>query len=333
MIGVDLFWWIMGTGLIIYVMTGGADYGGGVWDLLARGKEQARERRMIEAAIGPIWEVNHIWVIFIIVTMFSVFPKAFAAICIALHIPISLVVVGMILRGACFTFRGYGLQPGATAKRWGMIFAWASLITPIFLGMTLAATSSGEIRLVDGEVTSGYFSGWLSPFAVCTGVLTLVIFSLTAAVYLLHEVEPDMVQRFRDRAFKAQIVVLVLLAIVYGLAHRDAPIFAEQLDNSALIWPLRFFIVLAVGAVFWSLKNKHDDLARMAVVAQVAGVVLGWGLAMDRYLVIPDLTIDNAGAHQETLEAMAPVFIAGAVLLVPALFMLFRVFKSKSKEA
>src|SRR5882672_2731226 len=142
--------------LILYALLGGADYGGGVWDLFAFGKRAPQQRALIAKAIGPVWEANHVWLILVIVILFTAFPPAFAAISTALHIPLTLLLLGIVLRGTTFTFRSYDVQ-----RRCSLVFSIASVITPILLGITLGAISSGTIRVETGHVVSGFFSSWL----------------------------------------------------------------------------------------------------------------------------------------------------------------------------
>src|SRR5436853_3282711 len=142
--------------LTFYVLMGGADYGGGVWDLLAWGPRTRQQRELIAQALGPVWEANHVWLILVIVILFTGFPPAFAAIATALHIPLTLMLIGIVLRGSAFTFRSYDRREDNVQRRWGRIFAIASLITPILLGLVVGAIASGEIRIRGGVVTSGF---------------------------------------------------------------------------------------------------------------------------------------------------------------------------------
>jgi cytochrome d ubiquinol oxidase subunit II len=114
---------LLGVAVGAYVLTAGADFGGGVWDLLSRGPRATAQREAIARAIAPIWEVNHIWMIFVVVLLFTVFPDAFALVSVALHIPLVLVLVGIVLRGSAFVFRAYGMQPNEARERWGRVFA------------------------------------------------------------------------------------------------------------------------------------------------------------------------------------------------------------------
>src|SRR5437868_3670654 len=168
---------------MFYVLLGGADFGGGVWDLLARGERAGAHRKLIARAIGPIWEANHVWLILALVILFTAFPPAFATIDTALHVPLSLMLLGVVLRGAAFTFRAYDREEESVQRAWGRAFAIASVVTPVLLGANVGALMSGEIQVVDGEVRSGFVASWLAPFPLSVGALCLALFAWLAAVY------------------------------------------------------------------------------------------------------------------------------------------------------
>ena len=170
--------------LVLYALLGGADYGGGVWDLFAFGSRARGQRKLIAEAISPVWEANHVWLILVIVILFTAFPPAFAAIATALHIPITLLLIGIVLRGTAFTFRTYDIQRDDVQRRWSLVFSTASIITPILLGTILGAIASGTITVEDGAVTSGFFNSWLAPFPIAVGFFALALFAFLAAVYL-----------------------------------------------------------------------------------------------------------------------------------------------------
>jgi len=177
--------------LILYALLGGADFGGGMWDLLAFGPRARQQREAIADAIAPVWEANHVWLILVIVLLFTAYPAAFAAIMTALHIPITVVLVGIVLRGAAFIFRKYDAQDDATHHRWSLVFSIASFFTPLFLGMTLGGLASGAIRVTDGLVTTGFFAGWTTPFAIACGLFAQGMFAFLAATYMTVETQTD----------------------------------------------------------------------------------------------------------------------------------------------
>src|ERR1044071_6008281 len=160
----------MVVSLMFYALLGGADYGGGVWDLLARGRRARAQREVIAEAIGPVWEANHVWLILVLVILFTGFPPAFAAIATALHVPLTLLLVGIVLRGSAFTFRTYDSQRDDVQRRWSRVFSAASIITPVLLGVTVGAIASGTIKVENGVVTSGFWRSWLAPFPFAAGL-------------------------------------------------------------------------------------------------------------------------------------------------------------------
>lgn len=325
--GPELYYGLMGLGLLAYALTGGADFGGGVWDLLAWGPRKQAQRAAVQHAIAPIWEANHVWLIFVVVLMFTVFPLAFSAISVALHVPLTLALVGIVLRGAAFTFRAYGLGKGVGV--WGRVFAWASLITPVFLGMALGGLGTGQIRVHDGQVTSGFFAGWLTPFAVTVGLLSLALFTLLAAVYLAAETEAEVQQDFRKRALVSEVVAGFCAALALICAKQDAPELFAQLSGAP--WTITIQVGAAASALITLalLWGHRPRWARFSVAAQVGLVVLGFGLAMHGHVVLPDLPVSAAGARTEVMAALPPALGVGALLLLPSLWFLFRVFKAR----
>ncbi len=322
---VELVYGLMGIALGAYLLTGGADFGGGVWDLFARGPTAEQQRKAIAHAIAPIWEANHIWVIFVVVLMFTVFPVAFAAVGIALHIPLTAALIGIVLRGSAFVFRAYGLDTPTWRSGWGRIFAVSSLLTPAFLGAALAGLATGDIRW-DGAITSGYFAGWTTAFAGLTGLMTVALCALLAAAYLSVETDGEIRAVFRARALLAQILVGVFGLAALAAAYGDAPGFFA--DITAGLGPLVLGLTMLAGAATLGLLwTKRFRSARIAAAVQGLGAVAGFGWAMDGMLVRPDLTLDLGGAREATLDALGPALIAGGIVLAPAMWLLYRVFK------
>jgi cytochrome d ubiquinol oxidase subunit II len=171
--------------LIAYALSGGADFGGGVWDLLASGPRAASQRRQIAHSMGPIWEANHIWLILAIVVLFTAFPAAFARITTVLHVPLLLMLLGIVARGAAFSFRAYGDPEGPSEEPWGKLFAAASLVTPVLLGVVLGAIASG--KLGPPSSAADFLTAWIGPLPFAVGLFALVLFAFLAAVYLAHD--------------------------------------------------------------------------------------------------------------------------------------------------
>lgn len=326
MSSLEIVWWLMGAALVVYSLSGGADFGGGIWSLLARGPRKEEQRKAVADAIGPIWEANHVWLIFLIVLMFTAFPKGFSAMGIALHIPIVLVLIGIVLRGCGFIFRAYGLSDPAGQAMWGRVFEWSSLITPFFLGTCAGALCSGAIRVGPEGVTTGYLAGWLSPFGLLTGLLTVVLFALLAAVYLAADTEGEVQQDFGRRALVMEALgALVAFGVLLAASH-EAPVVFERLSGAKGAWLLHTVTALAAGITIWCILKRRFAIARLSVAVQVGLVVLGWGLAMDQMLIVPDLSIHNAGGRPALVAQILPWVAVGLALLIPALIYLFVVF-------
>lgn len=317
--------------LIAYGLTGGADYGGGVWDLLARGPRAQAHRKLISHAIGPIWEANHVWLILVIVILFTAFPSGFAVIATALHIPLTGMLIGIVLRGSAFTFRSYDLGQGGLGRRFGAPFAIASLLTPILLGVNLGALGSGGIMIVGGRVVSGFVKPWLRAFPFAVGVLALCLFAYLAAVYLTVEAaqqadEPQLCEDFRRRGLLAAAVAAAVALLVFGLAKVAAPVLYAHLLR---LWPLHALTLAMSALAAAALWRRRYRLARIGAAGQVALILLGWGLSQYPYLVLPDLELHAIAAPPATLRLLLIVLALGGPILLPSFVYLFRVFKAR----
>ena len=320
--------------LVAYGVFGGADFGGGIWDAFATGPRRLAQRDAIAAAMGPVWEANHVWLIFVIVLLFSAFPSAYAALSIGLFVPFHLVLLGIILRGAAFVFRAYSpqsarsLEPGRQARRWGVIFGVASVITPVLLGMCLGAVSAGgfHVSAATGEVRLDGLP-WLTPLALALGAFALATCAYTAAVFLALETDDGPLRDdFRRRALWAGTALVALSVLLVPLLAAEAPHLRDGLLDRRS-WP-----VLAVGgaaalASGWWLRTRRFRLARLASVAWVACLLAGWGLAQYPYIIYPDVTLISAAAPEPTLRFVLYTLPLGMGLLLPSLWLLFRVFK------
>ncbi|MEZ4383024.1 MAG: cytochrome d ubiquinol oxidase subunit II [Nannocystaceae bacterium] len=322
---------VIAVALVIYTLTAGADFGGGVWDLLARGPRAADQRRVIAEAIAPIWEANHVWLILVVVLLFVCFPAAFAALSTALHIPLTVMLIGVVLRGSAFTFRAYDPKGGAGARRWSRVFAISSLLTPIALGVTLGAVSGGfERDPSTGLVKTDFISHWLAPYPFAVGLFTLALFAFLAAVYLIGEADDaELKGIFRRKALASGVAVGVAALVAYLAAGTGAPEIREGLSGSAWALPLHLVTGLAAVVALAALTRGRDLVARGAAMAQGALIVAGWAFAQYPYLAVPGYTIAGEAAPPEVLW---PVLIAlglGALLLVPTMAYLFVVFKRR----
>ena len=329
--------WVIVVALNAYVLFAGADFGGGVWDLFASGPRREKQRELIAHAIGPIWEANHVWLIVVVVMLFVCFPPAFAAFGTLLHIPLSAMLVGIVLRGSAFVFRAYSYGPQSEQRQWGRVFAISSLITPIVLGMCVGALVSGDLGAALGGIDSPnanfadtYVRPWLHGFSIAVGFMTLTLFSFLAAVYLTVEAGDDveLQEDFRKRALAsaAASVFAALLALVVGAA--TSGVMARFL---AFGWTLAVFgasMISAVVAIVCLVRRRYL-LARIAAGGWVTLVLWGWALAQFPAMIPPSLTISAAAAPRQTIVATLVVLVGGGAVLIPSLWYLLRVFKGR----
>jgi cytochrome bd ubiquinol oxidase subunit II len=317
------------AGLAAYAVLAGADFGGGVWDLLAHGPRAGAQRSAIAEAIGPVWEANHVWLIFVIVLLFTAFPAAFAALSIAFFVPFHLVLIGIVLRGAGFIFRAHGARAVEVPSRWGSAFGAASAMTPFLLGSCLGAVSTGRIRIMEGQVLADPFGPWLGPFALVCGALGLAVCAYLAAVYLTLETDGELRADFRRRALLCWLVAGAISVGVLGLAYAEAPRLWEALVTLRAAPVLGSALVLAVLSGI-SLLWGHYRIARVIAAGQVVLLLAGWALAQWPYLIYPDLTLHDAAAPQATLRALLITLPFGLGLVLPSLWFLFAVFKGRN---
>lgn len=324
--------------LTAYVLLGGADFGGGVWDLLATGPRRSEQRALIAEAIGPIWEANHVWLILVVVLLFTCFPAVYSGLAITLHIPLTLMLIGIVLRGSAFAFRSYGSSEDAPQRRWGRVFAIASLLTPVLLGVCVGAIASGSVGAMLDRVAHGgaagsfaslYVSPWLSPFTVAVGALALCLFAFLAATYLTVEADDaELREDFRRRALGAAIAVFVTAFLALLLARSHAPRVSAGLMESA--WAPLLHVLTGIAAIvaIVALWIRKWRLARVAAAAQVALILWGWAAAQYPYLIPPTFTIGNSAAPSRTLGLFLIALALGAIVLFPSITYLFRLFKS-----
>jgi cytochrome bd ubiquinol oxidase subunit II len=327
---------IMVLALNAYVLMGGADFGGGLWDLLASGPRRERQRELIANSIAPIWEANHVWLIIVVVMLFTGFPAAFGVLSTVLHVPLTLMLLGIVMRGSAFVFRSYGSKDHTTRYRWGAAFAGASVITPIVLGMIVGAVASGRVGAVGARVDGDsfgdvYVAPWFGAFPLAVGLFALSLFAMLAAVYLTIEARDDELRAdFRARALAAAGAVFVFAVLALMLARGSAPRVAEGVSGSAWSWALHLCTGTAAIAAIWALWTRRYRVARVAAAAQVSFILWGWALSQFPYIVPETLTIRAAAAPAITLKLLLGGLAVGALVLIPSLRYLFKTFAGKA---
>ncbi|HVS47756.1 MAG TPA: cytochrome d ubiquinol oxidase subunit II [Candidatus Dormibacteraeota bacterium] len=324
---------ILWLALTAYAVLAGADFGGGVWDLFATGPRAAEQRSAVAEAMGPVWEANHVWLIFMITGLFTAFPTTFGVLGLALYLPFTIAMIGIVLRGASFAFRAHGGDVVGPLSTWGVVFGVASVITPISLGTAAAAVASGAIHAPGGQLASGFLDGWTTPLAAVIGLFALSMCAYLAATYLMVENEerPALLADFRRRAIGAAVVSGVLALIALPISFTESPRLLESLTGRGL--PLFALALINGPLALWAVWRSQPRIARVAVAAQVVFVLWAWAVGQWPYLVPPDLTIAGTAAPAATLTAAIIVIAIGGLILIPSLWLLFRVFKARNPQA
>jgi cytochrome d ubiquinol oxidase subunit II len=307
---------------IAYAALAGADFGGGIWDLLAGSTARGREpRRRIDHSITPVWESNHVWLIILVVVLWTGFPVAFGWIFTTLFVPLSVAALGIVLRGAGFAFR-----PEVRAMRWepvaGAVFAFASMLTPFFLGTAVGAVVTGQVQSGNGDPAAA----WVNPTSLLTGALFVAFSAYLAAVYLAADSErggePELRRYFTRRAFAAGVVSGVLAAVTMAVLRTSAHrIFTNLTAGRSL--PLVVVSVLAGVAVLVLLALDRVRLIRPLAAVAVAAVAAGWAIAQYPELLPPRLTIADAAAPTAALGAELLVVFIIVVVVGPSFALLF----------
>jgi cytochrome bd ubiquinol oxidase subunit II len=322
---------ILWVGVTLYALFGGADFGAGMWDLLAGAGERAeRVRAQIDRSIGPVWEANHVWLIFVLVVLWTAFPEAFSAIMTTLYIPLALAALGIVLRGSGFAFRH--ALPGPVERPASRVFGFASMLTPFFMGTVVGAIAAGEVPADgDGDPTGS----WIGFLPLSMGVLFVLLTAYTAAIFLVRDSgaagERELRNYFERRALAAAVVAGVAAVVGVIALHADARYVYDGLTS----WPGVALVVLSglCGLVALGLLVTGRSYGlRVAAVGAGTAVIWGYFAAVFPYLLPTSLTISEAAAPSATLTAVIVVFAVAAVTVVPSLILLYTLSQRQALE-
>jgi cytochrome bd ubiquinol oxidase subunit II len=313
---------ILWVGVTFYALFGGADFGGGFWDLIAGDAEKGeRPRDLIQRSLTPVWEANHVWLIFVLVILWTAFPPAFSAIFSTLYVPIALAALGIVLRGAGFAFRKQ-IEGLSGRRAMGATFALSSVLTPFFMGVAVGAIATGNVP-PDGNGEA--FSSWLEPLPLLTGAMFVATSAYLAAVFLVGDArragEADMERYFVRRALAAAAAAGIAAAAgLFTLDDESRYVFDRLVDQGLPLVILSALCGLGLLAVL--LRGGRRPIRPLAAGAFVA-VIWGWGVAQFPYLLPTSLRIDQAAAPDATLTTVFIVFGAAAILVLPSLALLY----------
>ena len=314
---------ILLIGIVAYAIFGGADFGAGFWDLVAGGaKRGARPRSVVNHSIGPVWEANHVWLVFILVVLWTAFSEAFGSIMLTLFVPLSLAAFGIVLRGSSFAFRKEVTRV-SSQRNFGAAFATSSVLVPFCFGAVAGAVASG--RVPAGGVAGDHWSSWLNPTSILGGVLAVTVCAYLAAVYMVWDAHrfagPEMEEYFRRRAIASGIVAGVVAFAGIFVLRADADYLFDRLTGVAL--PIVILSGLfGIGSLVLLLRRHHRG-ARVLAIGAVATVIVAWGVAQWPYLLPESLTISAAAAPDATLASVLIVFGLAVVTILPALGLLY----------
>jgi cytochrome bd ubiquinol oxidase subunit II len=312
-------------GITAYAVLGGADFGAGFWDLTAGGAERGGAiRGMVQRSMSPVWEANHVWLIFILVIAWTAFPVAFGSIFSTLLIPFFLAALGIISRGAAFALRGQAATI-REARALGATFAVSSVVTPFFFGAALGGIASGRVPV--GNVAGDQLGSWTGGTSIAIGLLAVLTGAYLAAVFLggdsIRAGQPQIAEAFRRRALGAGLVTGAAALAALPVVRSDArPLFDGLTSGGGLAAVL--VSALAGVATLWLIWTRRYGAARASAAAAVAAITVGWVLAQHPYLLPGELTIDQAAASDATLTALVVSIAVGFVILVPSLWYLYR---------
>jgi cytochrome d ubiquinol oxidase subunit II len=309
-------------GVVAYAILGGADFGSGVWDLLAGGpRGGAHLRSQIDRSIGPVWEANHVWLVYVLVFLWTGFPTAFGAIMTTLFVPWLLVGLGIVLRGGAFAFRKFS-STVREAQLHGIVFAASSVVTPFFLGMIAGAIASGRVPADGG---GDIWRSWTGPTSWVGGTLAVLTVAFLAATFLAADAERggrhELAVEIGDRALWSGIVTGAAALAAAVAIELDAETLADGLHGRGLV--LVALSAVAGMSTLVLLRQQRWGLARVTAVVAVASIVIGWGVAQYDWILVDELTIADAAGARVTLIGLIIVFAAAAVTAVPAMIWLF----------
>ncbi|WP_104106433.1 cytochrome d ubiquinol oxidase subunit II [Nocardioides sp. 616] len=316
------------VGVVAYGVLGGADFGTGSYDLTAGGDvEGAEQRTLIDHSIGPVWEANHVWLIYVLVVWWTGFPESFASAMSTLILPMLFALLGIVLRGASFAFRKYS-ETLAQARFFGVVFAASSVVTPFFLGAVAGAIASGR---VPAQGRGDLWSSWLTPTSFFGGVIAVLTCAFLAGVFLTADAQraglDSLARKLRRRTVISGVITGVVVFAALVPISRDAPTLTEGLTEQAA--PL--IVVSALGglATLWLLVKERYAVARVTAVSAVAAVLFGWGFGQYPWLLVDEVTIEDAAGAEATLVGLIVVVGLAVVIVGPSLYYLFRLTQTE----
>lgn len=330
----------LGVALTFYCLFAGADFGAGILECLSPKSFRSTERALVTHAIAPVWEANHVWIVLVVVILFNGFPIAYSRLSITFHIPITLMLVGIVLRGCAFTFRHYDAVRDDSQRYYNAIFAWSSLLSPWFLGVIAGGVILGRSPLLGADFYASYVAPWCNLFCASLGLLVCALFAFLAAVYLLGETaDPALRPPLVRQVMATQGAIIVGGLLVFLCAQLDGLPLARRFLSDPVSLAAMGLASGLVLPLIWLIRDQHVLAARGVAAAQAVLILTGWFKLQFPVLMAqagpgekPALTYLQAAAPIETQKQLLYALIVGCLLILPALYVLFRVFKTQPEK-
>lgn len=336
----ELMVWVLiffiGASLLLYVVLGGADYGAGILELLPSGKYRERQKELINEAMGPVWEANHIWLILIVVILFMGFPAAFQILMTSLHIPMVALLMGIVVRGTVFTFRHYdAIQEPRSQKVYTILFGLSSLWTSLWLGIIAASLFRGRINPESSHFWEAYMAPWWGLFPFTLGLFVAAIFAYLASMYLIGETDERELKRFfRKRAFLFNIIVVLGGALVFLTSYYDGEHLLPAFIKDPFSMGCMAGATILFGALWLTSARRQTYLIRIFAAGQAALILLGWYFVRAPHVVATTsdmISFFEAAAPEAVLKQLCLALVVGSLFIFPSLYFLLKVFKSQER--
>ncbi|MCG6186742.1 cytochrome d ubiquinol oxidase subunit II [Maribellus maritimus] len=320
---------ILVISLLLYVLLGGADFGGGILELLTKGKASG----IVSRAIAPVWEANHVWLILVVVILFVGFPPVYSTILTALHIPVLLVLLGIILRGSAFTFRHYDIDEATPKAIYSTIFQYSSLFTTFFLGVTLGGVILGNISL---DYQDGFYKvyvhPWLNWFSMSMGLFLVLLFAFLAGIFTVSELKEEKYIRYFSRIAKRLIIALVIVGAMVFIAAEISghPLFYEFYHSPVSLGSI-VLATIALPLLWINLNKNKRNMLRIIGGFQTTMIVTGWFAIQFPVLVKvssgDDITLQNSSAPEQVQFYLLIALVVGVLIILPSMAYLYKTFK------
>jgi cytochrome bd ubiquinol oxidase subunit II len=333
---IDILVFFIGASLLLYVLLGGSDYGAGILELLPGDGLREKQKHVINDAMGPVWEANHMWLILIVVILFMGFPTIFTTLMVSLHIPMLALLAGIVVRGTAFTFRHYdAVQEPKSQRVYTVLFSVSSLWTAVWLGIIVASLNRGIIDPAARDVWTAYVAPWWGLYPLSVGMFVACIFVFLACVYLIDETTDEaLAKRFRGHAavFNCLVIAAGATVFVTSLGERES-LPVTFFKNPWTLGVMGVASLLFV-ALWFFITSHRVWLTRVVAAGQVSLILLGWWLLYAPNAMVTatgSLNFYQVAAPDATLRQLVWALLIGSCFIFPSLIFLLRVFKLKRK--